>query len=96
MYNGTILSWNLKKSPIINSQYHYNYGHCITIDISALSKDNGKIPMTDKSATSILNLKIKTKGGNAFMSLFSLLFIHNGTNIDKTITYWNSCHDLRM
>lgn len=33
------------QNKIFSSQYHFNLGHCITLDISAISKNDGKFPI---------------------------------------------------
>ena len=41
-----IYFWSKYKENITSFHYHYNYGHCLTIDVSAISENNGKFPFT--------------------------------------------------
>ena len=93
--NGSISSYNLEKSPIFNSQYHHHYGHCLTIDISTISKENGRF--LEKNAggqKTSLQMKLKTtaRRGLGHLTMGSVVFMHNGTNIEDSLSglgLWN-------
>ena len=72
-----------EKSPIIHSQYHYHYGHCFTLDIAALSENQGKYKMKYGSHKMALTLVIKGEFENVFIWKRTLVFIHNGTDINQ-------------
>ena len=71
------------KSPIIHSQYHYHYGHCFTLDIAALSENQGKYKMKYGSHKMTLTLFIKGEIESKFRWKHTLVFIHNGTDINQ-------------
>ena len=45
---------------ISTSTYHYNYGHCLTVNISSLSENNGMFPMEYESQKFTLMIKFFT------------------------------------
>ena len=82
------------QSKIFKSQYHFDFGHCITLDISALSRNNFKFPIDHENQK--VNLMVvhwnrdpllDTASGN--LNRYPLQFyLHNGTDIgllDKDI-----------
>ena len=71
------------ESPIIHSQYHYHYGHCFTVDIAALSENQGKYKMKYGWHKMALTLLIKGEFENHYRWKHTLVFIHNGTNINQ-------------
>ena len=71
-------SWHMHMDKIIQSRYHYHYGHCITIDISPLSKHNGKFPFNYDHDRFTLDI------WTGFIALMSnIIFLHNGSNIGE-------------
>ena len=71
-------SWQEHIDKIVHSQYHYHYGHCITVDISPLSKHHGKFPFT--YGYDIFTLEVWA-GVEEVMSNY--IFLHNGTDIGQ-------------
>ena len=69
-----------KENPIISSQYHHHYGHCITIDISNLSKNDGRYHVKIGSHKLSLHLLLKPI---IEPSTWNFIFIHNGSNINQ-------------
>ena len=67
--------WSKYKENITSFHYHYNYGHCLTIDISTISKNNGKFPFTYGSEKMKLYLDVieHTQMANYF-------FLHHNTD----------------
>ena len=55
--------WLKYKNEIIYPYYHFNYGHCFTIDVSILSQDNGKYPSNYGSEKVSLDLTIGAEQG---------------------------------
>ena len=75
---------------IIHSQYHYHYGHCLTLDISSLSpNNNGKYSV--KFGSQRMKIQLLVKGhwwcqfglGVDCSTTEKLMFFHNGTNINQ-------------
>ena len=55
--------WLIHRNDIINSYYHFNYGHCFTIDVSILSQNDGKYPLNYGSEKVSLDLTIGAEQG---------------------------------
>ena len=72
-----------KENPIISSQYHHHFGHCITIDISNLSKNDGRYLMKIGSQKLVLHMLLKPIIGHARPSTRNFIFIHDGSNINQ-------------
>ena len=72
-----------KENPIISSQYHHHYGHCITIDISNLSKNDGRYHTKIGSHKLVLHMLLKPIIGHARPLTGNFIFIHNGSNINQ-------------
>ena len=66
---------------IITSTYHYNYGHCFTVNISSFSKNNGMFPMEYESQkfTLVVDFSTAEKKANHINRLF---FLHDGPDIN--------------
>ena len=76
--------WEKYKHQIIHSNFHFNYGHCITIDIAALSETNGKYAMEYDSEqmklfVSYYNSDSEIKKSKQQAKAY--FYLHNGTNI---------------
>ena len=72
-----------KENPIISYQYHHHYGHCITIDISNLSKNDGRYHTKIGSHKLALHMLLKPIIGHARPLTGNFIFIHNGSNINQ-------------
>ena len=78
---------NLIQEKIFTSQYHFDYGHCLTLDISALSKNEGKFPIEHENKK--VNLMVVHFNRDALFDpkKYDLsgyqkqFFLHNGTDI---------------
>ena len=75
------------QKKIFSSQYHFNLGHCITLDISALSENNGKFPIEyedEKVNLMVVYFNREPVFENAIgLSNFPKQFyMHNGTDIE--------------
>ena len=67
--------WKYIKGELISSQYHYNYGHCISFDISKLgSKQRGTFPTNYGNEPVTLTFGIKSSGYS-----HTDFFLHNDT-----------------
>ena len=72
-----------KHCVILGHPNHYHYGHCFTVDIAALSENQGKYKMKYGSHKMALTLLIKGEFENHYRWKHTLVFIHNGTNINQ-------------
>ena len=53
--------WKYVKGELVSSQYHYNYGHCVSFDISKLdSNQRGTFPTNYGNEPVILTFGIKS------------------------------------
>ena len=71
-------TWKEYENKILYSHYHVHYGHCITVDISSLSNDNGLFPMSFGFERMALKLTAGVEG-----SITNKIFLHDGTNIGQ-------------
>ena len=69
-------------NQIVASNYHYNYGHCLTVDISPLSNNSGLFPMeyNDKKLELYVNFFNVEEASSAKINQF--FFLHHGRNIN--------------
>ena len=77
--------WENHKNQIIHSNFHFDYGHCITIDIAPLSESNGKYAMEYGSEqmklfVSYYNSDVEVKK-SIQQQAKRYFYLHNGTNI---------------
>ena len=70
--------WKDFQDRIILSNYHYNYGNCLTVDISSLSQNGILFPMQYQSH----DFKLQITFYRVDPIVLQFYFIHNGTNIN--------------
>ena len=73
-------AWQEYKKKIITSIFHYDYGHCQTIDISRLSDNNGLFPMEFGSTKLALSVSFFRVEKDPILQYF---FLHNNSNINQ-------------
>ena len=64
--------WKYVKGELISSQYQYNYGHCISFDVSKLDPERGTFPANYGNEPVTLTFGIKS--GHSDHTDF---FLHN-------------------
>ena len=76
--------WKSFKDSVVWSTYHYNYGHCITIHISSLSKNNGLFPMEyeNRKFQLYVNYRRVEETLNNRVEIYQFYFIHDDKNIN--------------
>ena len=70
--------WSKYKQNITSFNYHYNYGHCLTIDISAISENNGKFPFSYGSGQMKLYAEVIED-----TMMHNYFFLHHNTDIGQ-------------
>ena len=82
------------QEKIFKSQYHFDFGHCITLEVSALSRNNMKFPIDYENQK--INLMAVHWNRDPLLNTVSgelnrypiMFYLHNGTDIgllDKDI-----------
>ena len=75
--------WKKYKDEIIRSQYHYDYGNCLSVDIGRLSENENLFPIFFK--TKMLKLSVnffRIEKRTGFSDMLQAIFLHNGTDIN--------------
>ena len=75
--------WKNYKDKIIRSQYHYDYGNCLSVDIGRHSMNEGLFPITFKSQVLKLSVNFfRTEKMTGYSDMLQAIFLHNGTDIN--------------
>ena len=77
--------WKKYKDKIIRSQYHYDFGNCLSVDIGQLSENKNLLPMIFKTQMLKLSVnffRIEKSTGFSNSDMLQAIFLHNGTDIN--------------